>query len=362
MAIGGQVSNPVPGTQPDGMGGVAGLPIPDDMFKETDGNQYAQGGIIAFARGDAVDSGDDTPAPTPPANTAQAPAANQFASTYGIDTSSLLSQNNVGLVNSLFGAPQTKYADAREQQLLKEQADPDKGQNQVQGIALLQLASGLMSSPSFTMGLSKGIAEAVPGYLQGEKDINTRQDQINKGLADIEANRNTEAAQRAQETLSVFGIGTKASEDERTRQSQQAIETQRASSAVQVENLRGGYTLQAAQIEAGARGNKDPLSMTEREIPYGDPNSDQGVQKRAVPIMFDKKSGTPFYYSDEAGSWLSPKYASAIMGRPNIMSALGTWAQQNKAHVGIDSSGNLTYDLNDGKGPQLVHEDWLRSH
>jgi len=260
MAIGGEVSNPVPGTQSDGVGGVAALPIPDDMFKETDGNQYAQGGIIAFGDGGDVkhfDGSGDTQVATADPNTTspQAPAANnQFASTYGIDTSSLLSQNNAGLVSKLFGAPQTKYADAREQQLLQQQSDPDKGQNQVQGIALLQLASGLMSSPSFTRGLANGIAAAVPGYVQGEKDIYARQDQINKGLADIEAGRNTQAAQRAQETLAVFGIGTKASEDERNRQSQQAIEAQRAASAVQVENLRGGYALKAEGMRAGAEG------------------------------------------------------------------------------------------------------------
>lgn len=130
---------PPPGGAPMAMasGGLASLPVPDDMFSAGDETGYAGGGIVAFA------DGGETPA--------------------GTEEERLRQQ--MQMMQRLTGAPpQAGYMD----QMLAEQ---DKNKRYDTGLALLQMAAGVTGSKSRNVlaALGEGVAAGIPTLQKSEE-------------------------------------------------------------------------------------------------------------------------------------------------------------------------------------------------
>ena len=190
-------------------GGIANLPLPDNMFQEPNNGGYAGGGIIAFDDGgeaalgkimatpvseadvknayapglldipyapqDAGKKGKDAPAPTadntvPTVPTADQPATTvmgnptDFTSAYG----NILSAAN--LQHTYSDMAQKEYANAADPGVIKAQADQNRSN------ALLNMGLHLMgsSSPNFLQAVGQAGSAVMPSYQEAQQQQQTQ--------------------------------------------------------------------------------------------------------------------------------------------------------------------------------------------
>ncbi len=189
-----------PPAPPMGMadGGLAALPIPDQMFDEpTNGgfdDGYANGGIVAFARGDEVDY-----------------------EKILRDRMAALSDPDAMLAdyNRLY-QPQRQYAE-QANQLNKDLMSPEgqkKRRDEDKWFALAQLGATMASTPgSLIQAASAGLKQALPGLQEANKE---RRAEVRDALKQLVADENmTNAERRAfvSEAMKGKGEGAKIAAD-----------------------------------------------------------------------------------------------------------------------------------------------------
>lgn len=180
------------------MGGLAGLPVPDDMFDEPSNggfnDGYAGGGIVAFATGGGLEDEFDDTFGRP----AQPPAPSFYG--YSLDP-----RQNMGIARELMGTPESKYSGMVEQDLL-ETLDPaaiEKRRKGRKADVLTELGLRLLStdSPDFLTAFGKAGMGVLPGAREAARLDKAEQKFARKALADLEAGRNTQKAQIAAQAL-----------------------------------------------------------------------------------------------------------------------------------------------------------------
>ena len=178
----------MPGAPGMAEGGLAALPVPDDMFEETD--DYASGGIVAFAEAGAVNA--------PPA------APRMF---YGLNVDDPLA--NAGLYDRLRGPTNDQYIREMEQEYIRERAPEARKKRRSQDMweALAQMGFNMAASKAPTLLQAAGEAGSatLPKLQESARERKAEEREIRRGLLDIERGRNTEAAARAQGLLALHG-------------------------------------------------------------------------------------------------------------------------------------------------------------
>jgi len=184
---------PAMGAPPMGMagGGLVDLPVPDDMFPD---DNYAGGGMVAFAEGDEV-----------PGAVPEDPYS--YANNYGLSANPL---ENVAMYDRLF-TPQTQYTDqtaAYYEGLMSPEAQ-EKGRKEDLYTMLAQIGFGMAgtNSPSFLQAAGQAANAAIPGAVQARRERKAEQRQGLGALTGIEASRNESGRARAGFAVEQAGRG-----------------------------------------------------------------------------------------------------------------------------------------------------------
>ncbi len=174
---------PAMGAPPVGMadGGLVDLPVPDNMFPD---DNYAGGGMVAFAEGDEV----------PAAGPVDPYTAENL---YGL---SFNPEENLAAYNRLY-TPQTARRDqtaAYYEGLMSPEAQ-EKGRKEDLYTMLAQIGFGMAgtNSPSFLQAAGQAANAAIPGAVQARKERKAEQRQGLAALTSIEEAGNTEGRARA---------------------------------------------------------------------------------------------------------------------------------------------------------------------
>lgn len=201
MAMPQEAPMPMPQEAPMGMamGGLAGLPVPDNMFDEpTNGgfdDGYAGGGLVAFATGGpALEEEFDATF----GRSAQPAAPSYYG--YSVDP-----RQNMAIARELMGTPESKYSDMVEKDLLEtlNPAAVEKRRKGRKADFLTELGLRLLGtdSPNFATAIGKAGMGVLPGAREAARLDKEEQRFARKALADLEAGRNTQKAQIAAQAL-----------------------------------------------------------------------------------------------------------------------------------------------------------------
>jgi hypothetical protein len=217
----------MPGAPGMAEGGLAALPVPDDMFEETD--DYASGGIVAFAEAGAVNA--------PPA------APRMF---YGLNVDDPLA--NAAFYDRLMGPTSDQYTREMEQEYIRERAPEARKKRRSQDMweALAQMGFNMAASksPSFLQAAGEAGSATLPRMQESARERKAEEREIRRGLIDIERGRNTANAERARGLLALHGQAAGFAESAATREQQVML---------QREQLAAQERMQREQIAAQAR-------------------------------------------------------------------------------------------------------------
>jgi hypothetical protein len=162
---------------------------------------YAGGGLVAFAEG-----GETTPYYM----------QGMPETFYGYNATD--PRANLGIMDSLFGVPQTKYADEAEQDFLRRRSDEYKKTQRRKDVGQLMAEAGFGmmagNSPFALQNIGAAALPAISNATERARERRAEEREIQKGLLDIEAGRNTAAAQRAQRALQAQEMGVRGMESE----------------------------------------------------------------------------------------------------------------------------------------------------
>lgn len=264
------------GEAPMGMadGGLAALPVPDAMFDEPNNggfnDGYAGGGLVAFADGGAANP----------------------STTYGYSATDPLA--NAAIYERLFGRPESKYTGEYEQELLQERSPEarKKAKDVDLGYALMTMGSKLASTPgSLLQGVGAALGEGAPILMQSAKERKAEERDIRKGLLDIEAGRNTAAAQKAAGLIQMQQMGIQGQEAAANREAQVNLEKLRQQGDLALERLRQSGDLSIAKIRSAGRGSggeggegkpRKPLSPTAASTIMGQSRTEMADAIKAI--------------------------------------------------------------------------------
>lgn len=175
-------------------GGLTTLPVPDGMFDEPDAGGYAAGGLVAFANGGST--------------TASEPEPDTY---YGYNFRDPTA--NLAVRDRLFGVPQTRYADEAEQEFLRRRSPEERRLQRRRDLGQLMAEAGfgMMSgtSPNALQNIGAAMLPALSSANERARERRAEEREIQRGLLDIEAGRNTAAAQRATQALSMQEMGVR---------------------------------------------------------------------------------------------------------------------------------------------------------
>lgn len=251
-------------------GGLSELPVPDTMFDEQRDGSYGGGGLVAFREGSPGTLEEDFDAEFAD----RTPKGDVY---YGYSASDPLA--NAAVIEKLFGKPQTKYTDEYEQQLLAERSPEalKKAKNRDLGLALMAIGSAVGSTPGGVLqGIIKGLGVGAPILAQSAKERKAEERELRKGLLDIEAGRNSAAAQRAAQLLQAQQMGISGAEAQKGREAAINLEGVRHQGDLEIarlkeagENYRAGLRRTAGSGGGGGGSTGKPLSPTAAEKVMG---------------------------------------------------------------------------------------------
>jgi len=240
---------PPMGAPPMGMadGGLAALPVPDNMFDEPMDGEYAGGGIVAFAMG------------SPGQIQQEDPEADLLASqAYFNDPEKLKADYFMGGQPKREAAERLRqfYAGALSEEGLKKRRDEDKY------FALAQLGATMASTPgSLLQAFGAGVGKALPGLQEASKERRAEQRDAIKQLAADEGATNAEQREIGKMVmdgrLKATDIGQAVAKMRADRENAR-LERENALQRTRM-TVSGGIT--EANIAAGAKG-KDGLVPT----------------------------------------------------------------------------------------------------
>jgi len=185
-----------PGAPPMGMadGGLAALPVPDNMFDEPMDGEYAGGGIVAFADGGPTDY-------------------------YGISTDL---GTNLGMLQDRF-KPETEFTE-REAQYIRDTLSPEaqkKRRDEDKYFALAQLGAAMASTPgSLLQAFGAGVGKALPGLQESAKARRAEEREAISVGAQRELGRNKEQRELLNTGLSMVEKAGGFAEAAKTREFQ----------------------------------------------------------------------------------------------------------------------------------------------
>lgn len=235
---------PPMGAPPMGMadGGLAALPVPDNMFDEPMDGEYAGGGIVAFADAGEVDYNEIL----------------QKQMAYFNDPEKLKADYFMGGQPKREAAERLRqfYAGALSEEGLKKRRDEDKY------FALAQLGATMAGTPgSLFQSFSAGVGKALPGLQESSRERRAEQRDAIKQLALDEGASNAEARDIGK---MVMDGRLKASDIGQTiakMRSQETLTREELKSREGISAKDNAARIRAAEIEAAARG-KDGMTPT----------------------------------------------------------------------------------------------------
>jgi len=208
-----QAMAPPPMEQPMGMaeggmvppymnnGGLAELPVPEDMFSEPNNGGYAGGGIVAFGAGEYIQQGSDEPEADAAGKRLQKPKPKSLGALPSFDIPSSIFgvsgdvMTNMDRLKETY-TPQTKQMD-RATQAYEEELTPEglkKRRDEDLGSFLMNFGANLASTPgSFLSAAGESLKAATPGLRESAKERRADQRQMLKNLQENEGLSNKEA-------------------------------------------------------------------------------------------------------------------------------------------------------------------------
>jgi len=320
---------------PYASGGLTDLPLPDGMFDEpgnggfSDG--YAGGGLVAFASAGPVEEED---------------ISETF---YGYNYKDPLA--NLVIRDQLFGTPQTKYADEMEQEFLRRRGEEYKKTQRRKDIGQLMAEAGFGmmagNSPFALQNIGAAALPAISNATERARERRAEEREIQKGLLDIEAGRNTAAAQRATQALEMQGMAVKGYEAETGRKFESA-EKQKDRDLRRWEvgvNEAGANRRAAMAASRGGDGDGTPkMNMaTDNVVVKGPGNRDVVVQRMRVTARGTNQYG--YMFPELGDAVINPAHGSYAIGVRNAM----LFARQRGIGMGVSDTGRLQFVAPGGK-------------
>jgi hypothetical protein len=199
-------------------GGLTTLPLPNDMFDEPSYGGYAGGGLVAFAAGELVETGD--PAIDDPENTIVVPGPKDppaYDPTYIQSTQAVLPSELGGLGSDIFAnlsryeeaAPRETRRATEFQEYLDRMLSPEEQRARRQEdmwAALGQIGARMATTPgSLLQAASTGVAEALPGIREAASARRAEERGARQALMGEERTQNQEVTARANVALDMLG-------------------------------------------------------------------------------------------------------------------------------------------------------------
>ncbi len=235
---------PPMGAPPMGMadGGLAALPVPDNMFDEPMDGEYAGGGIVAFATGDEVDYNEIL----------------QKQMAYFNDPEKLKADYFMGGQPKREAAERLRqfYAGALSEEGLKKRRDEDKY------FALAQLGATMAGTPgSLFQSFSAGVGKALPGLQESSRERRAEQRDAIKQLALDEGATNAEARDIGKLVMDGRLKATDIGQTIAQIRSRETLGREDIKSRERISAADNDARIRAALLEAGA-GGKDGMRPT----------------------------------------------------------------------------------------------------
>lgn len=292
-------------------GGLTTLPIPDTMFDEPDSGGYANGGILAFADGDAV----------PPAKPADKPAGKYgFGSTF---------EEQMALLRQ-YAPQQDKYGKLLNE-TYEEELDPEKIKartKQDMWYALAKGAKAMLETPgSFLSGLGAGVSATGEQAMESKKQRRADKLEAVKALATQEGVSN----KQAMDAFNVAGELQKAyggfMDNEEQRNLQERMNRLDNQTRLLAERIAAGSRLESARIGARSAAtvadkNLQAQMKQARQLAFGQATKDakadmryrKAIQKGDAPsakaVVNEYYQGYLQQIMNEGGGLGTPELAS----------------------------------------------------
>jgi hypothetical protein len=269
-----------PGAPPMGMadGGLAMLPVPDNMFDEPMDGEYANGGIVSFAD----------------AGLTSAPDYEQILRdnmAYYRDP-----QNFMRDINAAY-QPKREYAERANQfnkDLLSEEGQK-KRRDEDKYFALAQLGATMASTPgSLLQAFSAGVGKALPGLQEASKERRSEVRDALKQLAADEGMTNAEQRAFVLEGMKGRGEAGKIAEGFAQRKSAQDVAELNARTDLEQSRITAAGNLAAAK---------------ETSAGYGRSLDKQAQQQVFTAVLSTLKEVEDLYAGDKNYSALAREYS-----------------------------------------------------
>lgn len=301
-----------------------------------------------------------------------APGAPAFADEnilkqYNLDPASLAAQQQ-GL--GALMPQQNKYSD-----LMLEDVERRRGKDylksetkQAANNALMKFGLALLATKNqnFFGAVGEAGAPAVDALQSDIKEIKKDARQALIEGAQIEGMKNEASRELAKMTLDRANVVAQLKAGNLDRASRERLEKEKMDLDWRItqftqsqENYRLGVRVAADRAAArdAAASPKDPYDFGSRKIVVGKDKRGKPIE-RELNTRVNKQTGAVEYYSDEAGTYLSPEYTSALAGRPNAINGLQKWAKQYKARIDVVDGKLIASDASGNR--QLVDTNFLK--
>ena len=301
-----------------------------------------------------------------------APGAPAFADEnilkqYNLDPASLAAQQQ-GL--GALMPQQNKYSDLMLEDVERRRSkDYLKSETkQAANNALMKFGLALLATKNqnFFGAVGEAGAPAVDALQSDIKEIKKDARQALVEGAQIEGMKNEASRELAKMTLDRANVVAQLKAGNLDRASRERLEKEKMDLDWRItqftqsqENYRLGVRVAADRAAArdAAASPKDPYDFGSRKITIGTDKRGKAIE-REVNTRVNKQTGAVEYYSDEAGTYLSPEYTSAIAGRPNAITGLQNWAKQYKARIDVVDGKLVASDASGRR--QLVDTNFLK--
>lgn len=316
---------------PTGMaaGGIATLPIPDNMFDEPTNGGYAGGGLVAFAAGDVVEEDEYEYSDAPGrlveedlievtgAKKAPKPRVKYFEQTPDFRVPEMLGGFKNTLYDNLMtygeAAPrETKRAEeyAAFLERIRSPEEQKKRRQEDMWMALGQIGAKMASTPgSLLQAASAGIGEALPGVAAGAKERRAEERAAMQALVAEERASNKEITERADKALDMLKNYGSLSEAMKTRAFQNLWENMGSADRRYVAQVAAAAGIQQSEI-AGR------YSLAGQQIGY---DERRGAIAQQLAADFDKNAIMDKTYSDLPPAAAAEYRKKVIMDTLNII-------------------------------------------
>lgn len=283
---------------------------------------------------------------------------------YNLDPASLMAQQQ-GL--GALMPQQSKYSDLLLQDVERRRSEDylKTETKQAANNALMNFGLALLATknPNFLGALGESGAPAAAALQSDIKEIKKDARQALMEGAQIEGMKNEAARELTKMTLDRANVVAQLKAGDLDRESRERLEQRKMDLDWRITKLRESG--ENYRLRTRIQAEKDLASTKPQEVyDFGSRKITVGTDKRGKPIerelntRTNKQTGAVEYYSDEAGTYLSPEYTAALAGRPNAITGLQNWAKQYKARIDV-VDGKLVASDSSGR-QQLVDTNFLK--